>query len=101
MLGPQENATIVHGRIERLHDDARRSMRASMISHRRESRMNRLEGKVAIVTGGGGGIGGATAERFARDGAQVVVAAIFLERAQAVAGKIGKQAHASHIDGGD
>src|SRR3546814_14498392 len=68
ILGPQENATIVHGRIERLHDDARRSMRASMISHRRESRMNRLEGKVAIVTGGGGGIGGATAERFARDG---------------------------------
>src|SRR3546814_14649105 len=91
MLGPQENATIVHGRIERLHDGARRSMRASMISHRRESRKNRLEGKVAIVTGGGGGLGGATAERFAREGEKVVVADIFLQRAQAVVCKIGKK----------
>lgn len=35
--------------------------------------MERLHGKVAVVTGGGGGIGGATCRRFAREGARVAV----------------------------
>ena len=34
----------------------------------------RLEGRVAIVTGGAGGIGLATVRRLASEGAQVVVA---------------------------
>ena len=43
----------------------------------------RLENKVALVTGGGSGIGRACAEMFAREGARVAVSDISLERAQA------------------
>ena len=35
--------------------------------------MGRLEGKIAVVTGGASGIGLAVSERFARDGAQLVL----------------------------
>jgi len=40
----------------------------------------RLQGKVAIITGGGSGIGGATAVRFAREGAAVLVADLDADR---------------------
>ncbi len=44
-----------------------------------------LEGKVALVTGGGSGIGKATAMTLAREGARVVVADINTERGEATA----------------
>jgi 2-hydroxycyclohexanecarboxyl-CoA dehydrogenase len=48
----------------------------------------RLEGKVAIVTGGGAGIGRGTARTFGAEGAAVVVAGRTLDRCEAVAEEI-------------
>jgi NAD(P)-dependent dehydrogenase (short-subunit alcohol dehydrogenase family) len=48
----------------------------------------RLSGKTAIITGAGSGIGAATAELFAREGAQVVVADIAPAAAAATADHI-------------
>lgn len=50
----------------------------------------RLDGKVAVVTAGGSGIGEATARRFAREGARVVVADLSGTRASKVADDIAK-----------
>ena len=48
----------------------------------------RLEGKVAIVTGGGAGIGKAIALRLAEEGADVVIADVDESAARATAGQI-------------
>src|ERR1700760_4176282 len=47
-----------------------------------------LRGRVAVVTGGGGGIGAATARLFAQHGAQVVVADIDAELGQRTADEV-------------
>lgn len=48
--------------------------------------------RVAVVTGGGGGIGRAFSERLARDGAKVAVVDLNLESAQATAEAVGGKA---------
>jgi 2-hydroxycyclohexanecarboxyl-CoA dehydrogenase len=50
--------------------------------------VRRLEGKIAIVTGGGGGIGGAVCRRFAAEGAGVAVFDVNGKAAAAVADAI-------------
>jgi NAD(P)-dependent dehydrogenase (short-subunit alcohol dehydrogenase family) len=67
MSGPQKGILHAHTNIDR----------ESLI-------VGRLEGKTAIVTGGGGGIGGATARALAREGASVAVVDIDGDRAAKV-----------------
>ena len=60
----------------------------------------RVAGKVAIITGGGSGIGRATCKTFAAEGARVIVADIDFERAKATADAIGEAAEAFKLDVG-
>jgi NAD(P)-dependent dehydrogenase (short-subunit alcohol dehydrogenase family) len=53
--------------------------------------MGTIENKVAIVTGGGGGIGSAVVRRFAREGAKIIIADIDGESAQAVGAGLSAQ----------
>jgi len=63
--------------------------------------MRRLAGKVAIVTGGAGGIGSSTVERFVLEGARVVVADLDADKAQLVADRFKDSAIALFMDGAD
>ena len=61
-------------------------------SRRRNGDGGRLDGKVALVVGGGSGMGRAGAAAMAAEGAAVVVSDIALDRAEAVAASIGTPA---------
>jgi 3-oxoacyl-[acyl-carrier protein] reductase len=58
----------------------------------------RLQGRVALVTGAGSGLGRAVARRFAAEGAKVVIADIADEAGRAVASEIGAAAAFVHCD---
>jgi NAD(P)-dependent dehydrogenase (short-subunit alcohol dehydrogenase family) len=60
--------------------------------------MGRLEGKVAVITGGASGIGKASVQRFVAEGARVVIADIMDERGQALANELGEHAIYLHVD---
>lgn len=60
--------------------------------------MGRLSGKTAIITGAASGFGAGMAERFAEEGANVVVADLNRLGAEEVAGKIGANAIPVAVD---
>jgi len=51
--------------------------------------MNRLQGKVCVITGAGGGMGADAAQLFTEEGAEVVVADVDLASAEKVAVEVG------------
>lgn len=63
--------------------------------------MENLTGKVAVVTGGGSGIGEGIARAAAQAGMKVVVADVDMAKAQAVADDIGDDAIARQVDVSD
>jgi NAD(P)-dependent dehydrogenase (short-subunit alcohol dehydrogenase family) len=50
---------------------------------------NRLDGKIAVITGAASGIGASTARRFVDEGASVVLADLQLQEAEALAAELG------------
>ena len=53
--------------------------------------MTRLDGKVAVITGGSAGIGRGTVERFVAEGARVLIADVQVERGEELAHSLGEE----------
>lgn len=60
--------------------------------------MGRLDGKVAVITGGASGIGEETARLFVAEGARVVIADIQDERGRVIADELGSAADYIHTN---
>jgi NAD(P)-dependent dehydrogenase (short-subunit alcohol dehydrogenase family) len=69
-----------------------------LLSWFKRKNVMRLEGKSCIVTGGASGIGEATVRRFVAEGAEVLVADMDLQRAQALAAELGAAVAAVQCD---
>lgn len=60
--------------------------------------IDRLAGKVALVTGGSRGMGAATVVRLQAEGAQVLVADILDDEGKTLVDGLGERAHYQHLD---
>jgi NAD(P)-dependent dehydrogenase (short-subunit alcohol dehydrogenase family) len=60
--------------------------------------MTRLEGKVAVITGGSSGIGRASARLFVEEGAKVVIADVMEDRGSSLADELGEDAVFLRVD---
>ena len=61
----------------------------------------RLQGKTAIVTGGGSGFGAGIVRKFAAEGARVMVVDLNMKAAQAVAEEVGGLPHQTDVASGE
>lgn len=59
--------------------------------------MNRLEGKIALITGAARGLGARIAERFVEEGADVIINDMSLQAADATAKRLGGRAVAADV----